>query len=202
VIARPAASALAIFAGILLLATASAAADRWTLDRQHTEVRFSWDHLGLSRQSGEFTDFRGELDFTPTDPTKASVVVTIRVQSLATGVRELDTLLRSVDFLDAQRHPEITFKSTTLRQTGERTGEIDGELTLLAITKPVTLKAIWNFTGETPMGAINPVLKGKWVSGFSAEAVIKRSDWGLTRAIPLVSDELRIMLETEWLRLD
>jgi len=190
--------ALLLFAGGL----APARADTWTFDRQNTEVLFSWNHLGLSQQSGQFLEMRGKLDFTPTDPESGSVEVTIRVASIWTGVRELDDMLKSPDYFNAARFPDITFSSTGVRRIDDKTGDLDGELTMLGVTKPVTLRVRWNFTGEYPLASINPVYQGKWVSGFSAETRILRSQWGLTRALPLISDEIRIVIEAEFLRQD
>jgi len=192
----------ALTALLSALATVPAAADSWVFDRQNTEVRFSWDHLGLSRQSGRFLEMRGQLDFTPTDPEAGSIDVTIRASSLWTGVRDLDDILKSPDYFDTARFPEIRFKSTGVRRIDDKTGELAGDLTLLGVTRPVTLTVRWNYTGEYPLAAINPIYQNKWVSGFSAETRILRSEWGLKRALPLISDEVRISIEAEFLRQD
>jgi polyisoprenoid-binding protein YceI len=193
-----------VFGALTMLAgaiTASAArADTWVFDKAHTEIRFSWDHLGLSRKSGRFLDMDGTLDFTPTEPEQGSIEVSIRTASVATGVRELDDHLKSPDFFAATANPRITFKSTGVTATGERSGELNGNLTIAGITKPVTLDVTWNFTGEYPLSSINPAYQGKWVSGFSAKTIIARSDFGLKRAIPLISDEIQITIEAELLR--
>jgi polyisoprenoid-binding protein YceI len=177
-----------------------ARADTWLLDKQNSEIRFSWDHLGLSRQSGRFLELEGRADFTPTDPVAGGVEVTIRAASLATGVKEYDAILKSPDFFDVVRNPEIMFRSIAITQTGEKTGEISGELTIMGITRPVTLQATWNFTGEHPFAVFNPTYRGKWVSGFSASTTVLRSEWGLKRGLPLLSDEIRIAIEAEFLR--
>lgn len=174
-------------------------ADTWVFDGQNTSVRFTWDHLGLSRQSGQFLEVDGRLEFSPTDPEGGAVEVVIKSASLWTGVKEFDANLKSADFLDVARHPIIVFKSTAVRRTGDRTGDIDGELTIMGVTRPVTLRTVWNFTGEHPFAAVNPTYKGKWVSGFSATAAVRRSEWGLKRALPLISDEIGITIEAEFL---
>lgn len=180
----------------------AAVADTWVFDKKNSSISFSWDHLGLSRQSGRFLDFDGRLQFSPTDPEGGSVDVVIKAASLWTGVKEFDDNLKSESFFNADRYPLITFRSTWVRRTGEKTGEVDGELTIMGISRPVTLKVIWNFTGEHPFAAVNPTYKGKWVSGFTATAKVQRSDWGLTRGLPLISDDIWITIEAEFLLKD
>lgn len=197
--ARSAAAAGLVIA-MLPAAAAPASADTWTFDRTTTEVRFSYDHFGLSRQWGRFRGIEGKLDFTPTDPEDGHVDITIKAAGVSTGVPDLDQLLRSPDFFDAQRNPNITFHSTAVHQTGDKTGDVEGELTMLGVTQTVVLHVTWNFTGEYPLSQINPTYQGKWVSGFSAHTSILRSAWGMKRAIPLISDEINIDIEAEALR--
>jgi len=196
---RRAGRALGLLALAMLISMSDASADTWEFDKQNTSVRFTWDHLGLSRQSGQFLDVDGRLHFSPTDPEGGSVAVAIKTASLWTGVKEFDDNLKSESFFDADRHPIITFRSTNARLTGEKTGVLEGELTIMGIARPVTLQVIWNFTGEHPFAPVNPTYKGKWASGFSASTTVKRSDWGLTRALPLISDEIWITIEAEFL---
>lgn len=193
-------------AAAVLLALASAGAepalaDTYTVDPQHTEVRFTWDHLGVSRQGGRFADVSGTLTFDPERPAESSVEVSIPVKSISTGVKKLDEhLVATKDFFDVAANPNITFKSTAVAMTGDKTAEVTGDLTINGTTRPVVLDVVWNFTGEHPLQSINPVYAGAFVSGFSATTQIRRSDWGVTRTIPYVSDEIRISIETEMLR--
>lgn len=181
---------------VALLASA-AQADTYVLDKHHAEVRFSWNHLGLSRQSGRFLDVDGKLEFDPVQPAASQLDVTIRVASLTTGVKELDAGLRSKEFLDAAQFPVATFRSTAVRMTGEKTAQVSGDLTLAGRTNPVVLDVKWNFIGEHPLSKINPVYTDLYYTGFSASAVLRRSDWGITRTIPYVSDEIRLTIEAE-----
>ncbi len=183
-------------------AVSAARADIWVLDKNTTAVHFTYDHLGVSKQSGRFKEIEGRLEFSPTEPERGEVDITIKATGISTGVPALDKLLRSVDFLDTIRHPNIRFRSTAVRPAGDREGEIEGELTFLGVTRPVTLKARWNYTGEYPLASINPAYQGKWISGFSARTVIERSQWGLKRGVPLISDEVEIRIEAEFLRVD
>jgi polyisoprenoid-binding protein YceI len=178
------------------------AADKWVVDKTSSAIHFTYDHFGLARKTGRYMDLDGRLDFSPTDPERGVVEVSIKAKALSTGVAELDRLLLSSDFFDEARFPTITFKSTSVRQTGAKTGDINGELTLLGVTKPVTLNATWNFTGEHPLATINAAYAGKWVAGFSAKTVISRSHWGMSRGIPLLSDAIEIAIEMEFLRVD
>lgn len=186
----------------LLAATLAtpARADTYVFDKAHTSVGFSWERTGLSRQQGRFTDVAGTLDFNPETPEAAQVDVTIRASSIQTGVDTLDRHLRSADFFDVANHPVLTFKSTAVTKTGDKAGQMTGDLTMLGVTKPVTLDVTWQFTGPHPLGAINPQLSGRVVSVFSAKGTIERSAWGLSRVIPLVSDKIQITIETEVLK--
>lgn len=195
------ASALsAILLAILAVSAgpACAAPQSYVFDKQHTEIRFSWDHLGLSRQSGRFLDVSGEVVFDPERPEASSVDVRIPVKSLTTGVPALDdVLLKTPDYLDVAAHPDITFKSTGIVMTTAKTANVTGDLTFNGITRPATLSVVWNFSGEHPLSKINPTYAGVYASGFSARTQILRSEFGITRSIPLVSDEIRITIETE-----
>ena len=199
-------NAIASLTGLMALFsvmnTGLAHADTWLLDKQNTSVRFTWNHLGLSRQSAQFLDVDGRLEFSPTDPDGGSVDIAIKTASVSSGVREYDNNLKSADFFNVANNPIITFKSTAVRRLTDKTGEVEGELTMLGVSKPVTLQVMWNYTGEHPFAAVNPTYKSRWVSGFSATATVLRSAWGLTRAVPLISDEIRITIEAEFLLKD
>lgn len=195
------ARAVAALGFVLLLAgPPPAAAETYVFDKAHTNVSFSWNRLGISRQTGRVVDVDGRLEFDPESPEQASVDVTMRAASIWTGVDALDRHLRSPDFFDAARHPTITFRSTAVKRTGDRTAEVTGDLTILGKARPVTLTVHWNFTGEHPLSSVNPTYRDRVVSGFSARATVLRSEWGLSRATPLVADEVEIVIETELFR--
>ena len=178
----------------------TAEAATYTLVKDYTSVRFSWSHLGLSRQSARVMDIDGTVDFDPGEPDASRVDVLMKASSLWTGVRAFDDLLKSIEYFDVRQFPTIRFRSTSARRVSDRTGELTGELTVMGITKPVTLFVVWNFSGEHPLAVVNPNYKDVYVSGFSATGVLRRSDWGLTRAVPLVSDEIELTIETELVR--
>ena len=124
----------------------------------------------------------GALEFTPTDPETGMIELSIKAASVSTGSREFDDILKSADFFAVAGNPRITFRSTGITKTGERTGDLKGELTILGVTRPVVLTTTWNFTGEHPLAASNPTYQGKWVSGFSATTKVLRSDSSLACA--------------------
>ena len=187
-----------LLACLFIIAPYAAWADTFQLDKQHTEVRFSWDHLGLSHQSAKFTDTAGRVTFDPGNIEASTVDVEIKVASLVSGVAALDThLIKTKDYFDAGAFPTMTFKSRTVRSTGDRSGELTGDLTINGVTKPVTMAVVWNFLGPHPLGTVNPTYQDVTAAGFTARTQILRSDWGMTRTIPLISDEIRIVIETE-----
>ncbi len=179
-------------------AQGAAAQGAFVLDRDHTQVRFSWDHLGMSRQSGQFRDVIGRLNFDPNLPEAAQLEVTIKAASLWTGVPALDRVLTETsDYLNVPQYPEITFRSTSVALTSAKTANVTGDLTINGITKPVTMAVVWNFLGDHPLAEINPVYQAVTAAGFSAKTQILRSEWGITRGIPLISDEIGISIEAE-----
>jgi polyisoprenoid-binding protein YceI len=188
--------------GLLWLGVVPAAAATYKLDKGHTVVAFTWQHLGLTRQEGRFSDLEGTLEFETTTPEASTLDIKIVSGSISTGNTERDRHLRTSDFFDAANHRVIGFKSTAVRKTGEKTGEVDGDLTIRGVSKPVTLAVTWTYLGEHPLGKFNAGLAGKQVAAFSAKTTIKRSEWGLTRVIPLVGDEIEIRIETEMIRAD
>lgn len=184
--------------GLSLLAfSANAHAENYRFDKNHAELRFSFDHLGLSQQSGEFTKFDGILDFNAQSPEKSTLNVTIKTDSLATLVPAFDNHLKSKDFFDVENFPEAKFVSTDIDITGKDTGIITGDLTLHGHTESIQLTTKLNFQGEHPASKFNPKFKDAKALGFSATGKIKRSDFGLEKYAPAVSDEVILTIEVD-----
>jgi polyisoprenoid-binding protein YceI len=171
------------------------------LDPMHSTALFKVSHIGFSNYVATFDRIEGALQLDPKQPEAASVQAAIDVRSLdlpAPPAGFLDDMLGATWF-DANRCPQITFRSTKVTRTGEATADITGDLTMKCVTKPATLKA--RFNGGYPPGGLDPY--GARI-GFSAEAVIKRSEFGLSYGLPPpgssmgVSDEVRIEVETEF----
>ena len=158
-------------ATVALASSPALAAEIYYTDQGHTEVRFGWSHAGVSMQTGEFTTANGKLTLDPENVEQSSIDVTIDAASVSTGFGPLDDHLKSADFLEVTTYPQITFKSTSIKQTGDTEADVTGDLTIHGVTKPVTLKTTLTHRGDHPLGAAFEYYKGKWVA-FSATTTI------------------------------
>ena len=177
---------LSVFAA----AGAQAAAEQYDIDASHSGVVFGWNHFGFSNPSARFDRIEGSVLLDKADLTKSSISVTLPLESLDTGVAKLDDELKGPNFLDAAMYPTITFKSTKVEKTGENRLNITGDLTVHGVTRPVTLDAKVNRIG---IFEIPGVVKAQ-AAGFDATTVIKRSDFGVTKYVPYVSDEIPVRI--------
>ncbi len=194
---RASALALGLALAAFSLTGPAVAAESFTFDKSHTQIRFSWNHLGLSYQSAYFTEYEGTLMIDEQDPSKSSIEVTIDPASVYTGVPPFNDHLKSADFFDVAMFDEITFKTTNVVQTGPKTARMTGDLTIKGITKPVSFDVELNAAGPHPLGAFNERLKNVYAMGFRATARVLRSDFELGRSAPLVSDTIDIEINTE-----
>lgn len=182
---------LTAFSAFLL--AQSALADVYVIDKVHSTMGFQVRHL-FSKVPGKFDDFSGQVQFDEADPEKSSVQVKIKAASIDTGNEQRDKDLRSQNFFDAAKYPEITFKSKSVKKTGDNTADITGDLTMHGVTKEVVLKAELLGKGAG--------MQGKTVSGWEATTALKRSDFGLSwnKAIEgtqIVGDDVQIDLRVE-----
>lgn len=180
----------ALAAAIALVATPTFATT-YTLDPGHTQVVFSWNHFGYSNPTAQFGVIEGTLDYDAADPTKASVKVTIDLGSVNSNVEKLDAHMANPDFFDAAKYPKATFTSTKVEKgaTAE-TLKVTGDLDLHGVKKPVVLDVTINKVGEHAMTKAQAV-------GFDATTTIKRTDWGIGKYAPAVSDDIKIRITTE-----
>jgi polyisoprenoid-binding protein YceI len=176
-----------------LAAVTAEAADTFVIDPVHTNILFIANHLGYSRMIGQFQEFSGEFSFDEQAVENSAVAVTVNTASVDTDDQARDDHLRSPDFFNAAEFPEMTFASTAIERTGDKTGKITGDLTLLGVTKPVTLDVTFNQKAPHPL----PQYSGVEVAGFSATTTIKRSDFGMSTFVPAIGDEIEIILEVE-----
>jgi len=179
-----------VFAFALSPLAAKADVEKYLLDKPHTQIMFSIDHMGYVKSFGKFTDYTGEIDWNKTEPEKSSVNVTIQTASLDMGDATWNEHTSSDKLLDAKKFPTMIFKSASIKKTGGNTADITGDLTLHGVTKPVTLHAKLNKEGKHPM-------MDRMEAGFSATANLKRSDFGMGYGIPMVGDDVSIIIEVE-----
>ena len=182
---------LVFLAFIFTGSPARAEADRYEFDKSHTNLLFFVSHIGFSKMVGEFRDYSGYFTFDQEHPENSSVEVTLHPAGIETDSDGLNAHLQKEEFFNTEKYPDITFKSTAIKVTGANTGDITGDLTLLGVTKPVTLHVTFNKAGQ------HPATKN-YVAGFSASAQIKRSEWGMTTYAPdIVGDDVTLMFEVE-----
>jgi polyisoprenoid-binding protein YceI len=179
------AAALSLFA-----ASAFAAPVTYNLDANHTNVLASWSHFGFSNPFANFGQVKGTLVYDAEDVSKSSVEVTLPLAGLNSFTADFDEHLRSADFFDAAKYPEITFKSTKVESAGKGKLKVTGDLTVKGVTKPAVLDVTLNKAGVQPLAKREAV-------GFDATTTLKRSDFGVDKYVPNVSDEVKLQITTE-----
>ncbi|PXX08927.1 YceI family protein [Mycolicibacterium moriokaense] len=167
----------------------------WAIDPVHSSIGFSVRHLMVSKVRGNYENFSGAIvvaeDGTP------SVTAEIAVDSLHTGNEQRDAHVKSADFLDVDKYPTATFRSTNVRANGDNYA-VDGEFTLKGVTKPVSLNLEFN--------GVNPGMGHGEVAGFEASVILNRKDFGIDIDMPLetggtvVGDKITITLAIEALK--
>jgi polyisoprenoid-binding protein YceI len=176
---------------IFVLTSASAsAADKYVIDPTHANVLWSINHMGFSNVYGTFTDVKGSIFYDSQNPQMSSTKVVINTRSLQTILPKLTEHLQGPDFFNTAIFPDMKFESTNVKATGKKSGIIEGNLTILGVTKPVKLHTKFNKADVNPFSHKREV-------GFSAESKIKRSDFGMKNGIPNVGDEVKIIIEVE-----
>lgn len=186
----------ALTTALALFVAAPALAETYHLDPGHTDVRFFWDHAGVSEQSGRWDSVEGTVDFDKEDVAATKVEVIIDASSVNTGVGGLDKHMKSGDFFEVEAFPEIKFVSTSATQISADGMKIEGELTVKDITKPMTLDIELLHKGKHPLGAFIPYYEGEWI-GIRAEGSILRSEFGVGKFAPLTSDRIRLVINSE-----
>ena len=165
----------------------------YRLDPAHGKITWSVDHLGFSKYYGQFVNVSAELKLDPANPTASSLTATIPLTDVDSNSDGLNRHLQTADFFDTANHPVATFRSTHIMLDPSEPSEamVHGELTLRGVTKPVTMEVDFNQAGQT---------RGGYKAGFDGEATIKRSDFGITYALPGVSDEVELHIEGEFVK--
>ncbi len=180
-----------VLATALLLAALSAHAATYTFETNYTQGVARWVHLGFANPGMQFGQGEGTLEFDPADPSRASVTVAIPLGKFTTTVPDLDEHLRLADFFDTAHYPTASFKSTKVEKgAAPDRYTISGELELHGVRKPVVLDARLNKIGVNPRNHLSTI-------GFDASTTLKRSDFGLGRFVPQVSDEVHVEITAQ-----
>jgi len=183
----------AILSTTLIMSSAAFSAEKFKTDQGHTEILISWNHAGVSIQTAEFEKADGTLTLDEANPENSSIDVTVDASSISSGFEALDTHLKSADFLEVEKYPTATFKSTSVTKTGDKTADIVGDFTLHGVTQPVTLKATLTHIGDHPLGANLDYYKGKWVA-FAAETTLDHKSFGVG---PFSTGPITVKIVTE-----
>lgn len=178
---------------IFFSAPAQAAPEEYNFDPVHTSISFYVSHLGVSISTGRFTGFDGSFFLDEEKPENSTAEIKIHTDSLQMLDEKWNTHLKSQDFFNVGVFPEMTFKSTKVERTGEKTAKVTGDFTLLGVTKPITLDVVFNGSGTHPM------TKNE-ICGFSVTGTIKRSEFGMNYGIPMVGDDVNLRIEVEGAR--
>ncbi len=162
-------------------------AGEYTLEPHHTQVLFAINHLGFSTFYGTFSGASGALKLIPGNPVLSQLDVSVPTASVTTINDTLNGELKSADWLDAGAFPTMTFHSTKITMTGPQTADVTGDLTLHGVTRSETLQAKLNTPGVNPMDKAYTI-------GFEVSGHIKRSDFGVTKYVPLVGDDVQLII--------
>jgi len=178
-----------------LIAASSLFADTFNVDKVHSEATFTVRHM-MSKVRGKFDDFGGKINIDRAKPSASSVEFSLKTASIDTGVADRDKHLRSPDFFDAAKYPEITFKSTSIAATKTKDlYDVTGDLTMRGVTKRITIPVAFGGFGKDPWGNER--------AGFSLTTVLNRKDYGINwnQALDnggvLLSDDVTINVDLE-----
>lgn len=189
--------ALLLIAAAVFISTAAYAkgTEKYIYDPAHTQILFSVNHLGFSYPHGRFDKFNGGFTFDLAHPEKSKVDITVDANSIDMASEDWDRMMKGDNFFNVKKFPAMTFKSTKVETTGKNTGKVTGDLTILGVTKPVTLNVTYNKSG------IHPYNKN-YVAGFPATGKINRSDFGMTWGLPGIGEEVSLDIQVEGIRQD
>ena len=174
------------------------ATTKWVLDPTHSEIGFKVKHMMFSNVSGKFQQFTATIAADDDNFENAEVEFSAETASITTGNADRDKHLMSADFFDAEKHPQIAFKSVSFTKEGEDVYHLKGNLTLHGISKPVSLVAEFGGIAQDPWGNTK--------AAFSVSGKLNRKDWGLNWNAALeaggvlVSDEVRLEIELQFVK--
>lgn len=174
-----------------LVSSLAEAAGDYQIDSVHTQVLFRVEHFGVSYQYGRFNKVTGSFSIDK-QLDNSKVDIEIAANSVFTADKKRDLHLKSPDFFDAKQFPKITFESKSIEQTGDKTYQVTGELSLRGVDKPVSIELEHIGSGDDPYGNFR--------TGFEGRFEIKRSDFGMTYMLDGLGDQVTLILAVEAIR--
>ena len=181
--------ATALLGGALFLSSSAFAADTWSVDPAHSTAIFRVKHFGASWQYGRFNDISGTLVLDDADPSKSTIELTIKTDSVDTNNQKRDDHLKSPDFFNAAQYPTMTFKSKTIAVKSAGVWTVTGDLTMHGTTKTVTVDLERVGTGKDPWGGTR--------TGAETTFTLKRSEYGVSGLPDGLGDEVRVIVSVE-----
>lgn len=176
----------------------------WTIDPMHSEIQFKAKHMVISTVTGSFLEFSGKMEKVSDDKANfedSTISFEAKVDSIDTGVEQRDEHLRSNDFFEAEKYPTITFKSTSFKKNGsDDSYNMEGDLTIKGITKPISLKVEYGGTAVD--------MYGQTKAGFELNGKVNRQEFGLVWSVTteegavIVSDDIRLVAELQLAKQD
>jgi polyisoprenoid-binding protein YceI len=183
---------LSLLSILAFAATTVAQADSFKIDPVHSAILFKIGHFGVGNVYGRFDTFSGTFTLDQNDPSKDTVSVEIKTDSVDTNFADRDKHIKSPDFFNAAQFPTATFKSTSVKKVDDKNYEVTGDFTLRGVTKPLTLSVQAIGSGPGP--------KGEFRSGWQATGTLKRSDFEVKTFLPAVSDEVGLIIAAEGIK--
>ena len=191
-------SCVAVLGFVLSLSGAVANAAPYTFDKGHTEIIFTYSHVGNSTSYVSFNDYDGVFDLDVDKPENSAIDVTIQMASIDSGLAEFDEHLRGKDFFHADKYPTARFVSTGIKAISKSEWQVTGDLTIKGVTRSVALVTQVNYVGPHPLGKFIKKYKHD-VVGVSLSGQLLRSDFDVGLHAPLVGDKVELIIETELL---
>ncbi len=172
------------------MSQAATGIETYHFDKSHTNIMWFVNHIGFSNSMGQFMDFDGQIILNHDNPDQSSVRITFKTASIMTGLPKFDEHLKSDEFFNVKKYPTASFTSTKVTLIEDNRATVDGNFTLLGVTKALTLKVRFN---KRAMDIQKNIMR----TGFSVKTTVKRSRWGMKKYLPLVSDDVIIRIEAE-----
>ncbi|EAF5413088.1 polyisoprenoid-binding protein [Listeria monocytogenes] len=170
--------------------------EKWNVDPAHSSIEFQVKHMMVSKVKGAFSDFTADIEMDPEDLTSAKLNFSVAAASVDTRQAQRDGHLKSEDFFNVEKYPNVTFTATKITADGDDEYEVTGDLTIRDVTKPLTLEVSYEGTGKDPNTS-------NMVAGFEAKGKFNRKDFGLNYNAALetggvlIGDEVKLNIQIE-----